>query len=297
MTLRRRQVVWGLLFISPWLIGITFFFLWNVLQAWWYSFNEFVIVPGEPFTLNFVGLANYYHIFREHGTFFVEMITSVGMMLVNVPLIIMFSLFMAIILNRAFFGRTAVRAIFFLPVVMATPAISATMEIVMGIMMGGVSSVPPDVMRAQEGFDAASIAFMLSGFGVPSVFIDYIVEAIAMLHDVIRQSGVQILIFLAALQSIPPSMYEVAQIEGATGYETFWKITVPMVSPLILTNVVYTIVDTFAQSEVIETAHTATFMHQNFGVGSAMTLSSSVLAMVVLVIVGLIISKRVFYYN
>jgi ABC-type sugar transport system permease subunit len=127
-----------------------------------------------------------------------------------------------------------------------------------------------------------------------------------MLHSTIRASGVQILIFLAALQAIPPSMYEVSQIEGATGYEAFWKITIPMVSPLILTNVVYTIVDTFVQSEVVQSARETAFSQVylvegirgfDFGRGSAMALTSSLLACLVLMIVGWAISKYVFYYN
>jgi ABC-type sugar transport system permease subunit len=218
-------------------------------------------------------------------------------MLINVPLIIFFSLFMAILLNRAFLGRGLVRAIFFLPVIMATSAIEGSLELIMGMMMGGVSSVPPDVMLAQEGFDAASIAMMLTQFGIPMAIVTYIVDMIAALHTVIRASGVQILIFLAALQAIPPSMYEVAKIEGATGYEAFWKVTIPMVSPLILTNVVYTIVDTFAQSAVVETARDTAISQVNFGLGSAMALISSLVAGLVLVIVGWAISKFVFYYN
>lgn len=298
MTLRKRETINGFLFISPWLIGLVFFFLYNLGQAGVFSFNEVSVdqVYGG-FNLSFVGLRNFRHIFLEHGTFLRQLLTSVFMMLVNVPLIIFFSLFMAVLLNRAFMGRGLVRAIFFLPVVMATSAIEGSMQLVLGMMMGGVSSVPPDVMRAQAGFHAGSIAYMLIGFGIPAQIIQYIIEAIAMLHDVIRASGVQILIFLAALQAVPSSMYEVAQIEGATAYETFWKVTIPMVSPLILTNVVYTIVDTFAQSDVVVTAHSTAFSLQNFGLASAMSISSSLLASMVLLVVGWVISKRVFYYN
>ena len=298
LTLRKREVVWGFLFISPWLIGVTFFFLWNLVQGGFFAFNNLHIdtIYGG-FSLEWVGLQHFRHIFLEDGTFFRSLMTSVGMMVLNVPLIILFSLFMAIILNREFMGRGAVRAIFFLPVILASGAIQGSMEMVMAMMLGGVSSVPPDIMRDQAGFNAQSIAMLLSTFGMPMVVVSYIVEAIAMLHDVIRASGVQILIFLAALQAIPPSMYEVAQIEGATGYESFWKITVPMVSPLILTNVVYTIVDTFAQSEVVASARSTAFVLMNFGVASAMSLVSSILACLVLFLVGWAISKYVFYYN
>ncbi|MCL1843945.1 MAG: sugar ABC transporter permease [Defluviitaleaceae bacterium] len=298
MTLRRREIVSGLLFISPWLIGIVFFFFLNLAQSAIFSFNHLHIdTDYGGFNLEFAGLEHYRFIFFEHGFFTRELLTSVGMMLLNVPLIIFFSLFMAILLNRAFFGRGLVRAIFFLPVIMATSAIQGSMELILAMMLGGVSSVPPDIMRAQEGFNAASIAMLLNQFGIPAQIGAYIIEAIAMLHDIIRASGVQILIFLAALQAIPPSMYEVAQIEGATGYEAFWKITIPMVSPLILTNVVYTIVDTFAQSPVVQTAYDTAFSLLDFGRGSAMALVSSLLAGFVLLIIGWAISKFVFYYN
>jgi len=298
MTLARREIVSGLLFISPWLIGIVFFFLFNVFQAARYSFNDIVIDRTYGgFELVGVGFDHYYFIFREHGSFFIEMWMSIVDMVIVVPLIIFFSLLMAIILNREFLARGAVRAIFFLPVVMATPAIVGTMEVIMGMMMGGIQSVPPEMQAQASGFNAQAIAMLLFSFGVPTQVIDYIVQAIAMLHDTIRASGVQILIFLAALQAIPASMYEVAQIEGATGYEAFFKVTIPMVSPLILTNVVYTIVDTYAQSDVVETAHSTAFINQNFGISAAMSVSSSLLACLVLLFVGWAISRYVFYYN
>ncbi|MCL2199976.1 MAG: sugar ABC transporter permease [Defluviitaleaceae bacterium] len=307
LTLRHREMVLGLMFISPWIVGVVFFFFVNLFQSAVFSFNNLHIDQTYGgYSLEWVGLTHYRFILFEHGTYIRQLAESVFQMLINVPLIIFFSLFMAILLNRAFLGRSMVRAIFFLPVVMATSAIEGSLQLIMGMMMGGVSSVPDEVMRAQQGFDAQSIAMMLWQFGMPMVIIEYIIEMIARLHDVIRASGVQILIFLAALQAIPPSMYEVAQIEGATGYEAFWKITIPMVSPLILTNVVYTIVDTFAQSEVVATARQMAFTNVYmgdgvhgfaFGQGSAMALVSSLAACIVLLFVGWLISKYVFYYN
>jgi ABC-type sugar transport system permease subunit len=212
-------------------------------------------------------------------------------------LIIFFSLFMATLLNRAFAGRALVRAIFFLPVIMATTAIQGPLEQIMAMMLGGVSSIPPEMMREAQGFNAASIAFMLSDFGMPVQVIEFIVDAIAQLHNVIRASGVQILIFLAALQSVPTSMYEVAQIEGATGYEIFFKITVPMVSPLILTNIVYTVVDTYARSNAVDISHLTAFTLQQFGRSSAMSMVSSAAVMLLLGFVVWLVSKRVFYQN
>jgi len=298
MTLRRREMVSGLLFISPWLVGVSLFFVFNVIQSVRYSFHDLEIdrVYGG-FDLHWAGLAHFRNILLEHGSFNQEMLTSVGLMLVNVPLIIFFSLLMAVILNREFLGRGAVRAIFFLPVVMATDAITGTMQLILQMMLGGVSSVPPEMMAEQTGFSANILVFMLLDFGVPTQVVDYIVQAIQMLHETIRASGVQILIFLAALQAIPSSMHEVAQIEGATAYEAFWKVTIPMVSPLILTNVVYTIVDSYAQSSVVQMARDAAFTNQNFGVGSAMSITSALLALFMLFIISFFISRKVFYYN
>ncbi|MCL2500443.1 MAG: sugar ABC transporter permease [Defluviitaleaceae bacterium] len=296
LSLRGRQTVSGYLFIAPWLIGITFFFLYNIIEAWRYSFNILVMEEGKR-NFTWVGLDNYYFIFREHTTFFVEMFESIFQMVINVPLIIFFALFMAILLNRQFMGRGLVRAIFFLPVIMASAAIADTIEMSFGMIFGGVNFIPPEVMREQTGFNVGSIIMLLANFQIPPQVVEFIVEAIANLHEIIRSAGVQILIFLAALQSIPPSMYEVAQIEGATGYETFWKITIPMVSPLIITNVVYTVVDTYANSDVVETARDMYVMENNFGASSAMSLSTALLVCLVLFAICWLISRRVFYYD
>jgi len=296
LSLYQREVLSGYLFITPWLIGIVFFFLFNMFQAGIYSLNEIEIdqIYGG-FELLPRGLDNFRFAMLEHGTFNRELVESLTDMLISVPLIIFFSLFMAVALNRQFMGRGAVRAIFFLPVIMATSAIEGSMDAVTRMMMGGASSIPPEIAESQGGFHAGAVAMMLVNFGMPLAFISYILDALTRLYDIIRASGVQIIIFLAALQAIPSSMYEVAQIEGATAYETFWKITFPMVSPLILTNVVYTIVDTYNQSTVVQTAFTTAFIHQNFGLSSAMSLVSSALACLALLLVGWLISRRVFY--
>jgi len=296
-SLRRREMLSGLMFLSPWLVGITLFFLWNVIQAARWSFNRVSIEAGVGVQFEWFGLGNFYPIFRLHSTFMQEMFESVLLIVVSVPLIIFFSLFMAILLNRHFIGRGFVRAIFFLPVIMGSAAIANAVEMTMGMLMGGMSNVPPDAMLAATGFNAQVIISLLHEFQVPPQIVGFLVETIASLHEVIRASGVQILIFLAALQSIPPSMYEVAQIEGATGYETFWKITLPMVSPLIVTNIVYTVIDTYASSPTVETAREMFFTNQNFGASAAMSVSATLLVCLVLFAICYIVSRHVFYYD
>ena len=125
----------------------------------------------------------------------------------------------------------------------------------------------------------------------------YIVGAVNRINNIVSASGVQIVIFIAALQSIPSSMYEVAKIEGATGYETFWKVTFPMVMPHIITNIVYTVVDSFISSDVVTLAYNTAFTEFNYGLSSVFSLVSTVVTCAILVLVCGIISRKTFYYN
>ena len=227
------------------------------------------------------------------------MTTSVGNMLIDVPLITFFSLFMAILLNKKFKGRTLVRAIFFLPVILNSGAIMDAMDLARSMMSGGISSASAEMAEAAAG-SGVSIEYyiqMFSALGLPEVIIEYVAGAVSRISEIINASGVQIIIFIAALQSIPGSMYEVAKIEGATAYETFWKVTFPMVMPHIITNVVYTVVDSFAESEVVELAYKTAFTDNNYGLSSVMSLASTVVTCLILVIVCRFIQKRTFYYN
>jgi ABC-type sugar transport system permease subunit len=217
--------------------------------------------------------------------------------IVGVPMVIFFSLFMALLLNRSFPMRGAVRAIFFLPVILATASITSALDGIMRAMMGGVSSIPPDMTASTDTFNPAAIAMLLRDFGMPSQVTEYVVNAIENIFDTIRASSVQIIIFLAALQAIPGSLYEVAQIEGATAYESFWKITIPMVSPLILTNVVYTIVDAYAGSNIVSIAYSTGFTRQDFGLSAAMSVVSIAVTSVILFIIAGGVSRYVYYQN
>lgn len=294
MTLRQKQMITGVIFVSPWIIGFICFYAFNIYQAVRYSLSEIIFNDTGGYTINFVGLKNYVYAFTEHATFNRILVESLSNILIDVPLITFFSLFIAMILNRRFFGRATVRAIFFIPVIMATTAIISAMNSNLAAIMGGISSSTRDY-QTTAGFDTTALVSTFKDYGFPNQFIDYLVSAVSRVYDIVRSSGVQILIFLAALQTISPSLYEVAEIEGATKYESFWKITFPMVSPLILTNVVYTIVDLFSRSRVLEIAQTTAFAEFNFGLSAAISFISSASICIILLILGYLISKKVFY--
>jgi len=298
MSLMTKRSITGYLFILPWLIGFVWFYARSLFMSVQFSLCELTVNPGGGYTLDFTGLENYIYAFRVHGSYKQVLTTSIGNMLIDVPLITFFSLFMAILLNRKFKGRTLVRAIFFLPVILNSGAILDAMDLARTMMSGGISSASAEMAAASSsGMSIQYYIQMFGSLGLPDVIIEYVAGAVTRISDIINASGVQIIIFIAALQSIPGSMYEVARIEGATAYETFWKVTFPMVLPHIITNVVYTVVDSFADSEVVELAYETAFSNNDYGLSSVMSLTSTVLTCLILVIICRFIQKRTFYYN
>ena len=299
LSLITKRSINGYLFILPWLIGFICFYARSLFMSIQFSLSELTVNPGGGYTLKFVGLQNFIYAFRVHGTFKQVLTTSVGNMLIDVPLITFFSLFMAILLNKKFKGRTLVRAIFFLPVILNSGAIMDAMDLARTMMSGGISNASADLAEAVSGSGVGLEYYfqMFGDLGMPVIVIEYISDAVNRISDIINASGVQIIIFIAALQSIPGSMYEVAKIEGATGYETFWKVTFPMVLPHIITNVVYTVVDSFAESNVVDLAYKTAFTDNNYGLSSVMRLVSTVVTCLILILVCRFIQKRTFYYN
>ncbi len=298
MSLSAKRSRTGFLFILPWLIGFIWFYARSLFMSVQFSLSDLSVSPGGGYTLDFVGLDNFLYAFRAHATYKQVLTTSVGNMLIDVPLITFFSLFMAILLNRKFRGRTLVRAIFFLPVILNSEAIVDAMDLARNMMSGGLSSASAEMAQASSG--GMGIAYymeMFGSLGIPEFLIVYLMGAVTRVSDIINASGVQIIIFIAALQSVPGSMYEVAKIEGATTYETFWKVTFPMVMPHIITNIVYTVVDSFTQSDVVELAYNTAFTESNYGLSSVFSLCSTAITCLILVIVCGAIQKRTFYYN
>lgn len=297
MSLMTKRSITGYIFILPWLVGFIIFYLRSLIMTANFSLSEISVAVGGGYDSKFIGLQNYLYAFRAHGSFKQVLTTSVGNMLIDVPLITFFSLLMAMLLNKKFKGRTLVRAIFFLPVIMNSAAITAAIDMSRQMLAGGLSASSAEMASASSGVNMMYYVEMFSSLGLPAGILDYIVAAVERINDIISASGVQIIIFIAALQSIPGSMYEVAKIEGATAYETFWKVTFPMVMPHIITNVVYTVVDNFANSEIVEMAYDTAFTEVNYGLSSAMSLVSTAIVCVILVIVCGFIQKRTFYYN
>ncbi|HKM17111.1 MAG TPA: sugar ABC transporter permease, partial [Limnochordia bacterium] len=236
LTLRQKRSLAGYLWVSPFIIGFIFFFLAPMLQSFRFSVSELVFTT-EGYELNYVGIQNFRYAVTVDPNFNQYFTETVLGILVNIPSVIMFSFFIASILNQEFKGRTVVRAIFFLPVIL-TAGVLHQLEV-------------EDLMylttrdRGNIMLSTATMRDFFLDMSLPKGIIGYVVAAASNLPQLIEYSAIPILIFLAGLQSVPVHLYECAKIEGATGWETFWKITFPLISPLFLTNVIFITVYSF----------------------------------------------------
>lgn len=296
MTLRQKRAIIGLLFITPWLIGFLVYYLRSLILTAQFSLSKIEIAETGGYTAKFIGLDNYKFALFEHATFNQMLVYSLRNILIDVPFIIFFSLFIAMLLNSKFKGRAMVRAIFFLPILLGSGAVMRTLRLATENIQGGANAMIAE-LAPTSGVNVDYFLNLFLSLGLPDRAAGYIVGLVGRIYDIVRASSVQIIIFIAALQSVSGSLYEVSKIEGATGYETFWKITFPMVSPLILTNVVYTIVDSFVNSDVVVMAYAAAFTNYDYGLSSAMSMLSTMIVSAILVVVGALITKKTFYYN
>ncbi|MDI9449810.1 MAG: sugar ABC transporter permease [Limnochordia bacterium] len=288
LTLSQKRNWAGYLWVSPFIIGFIFFFLAPMLQSFRFSVSE-LIFTTEGYDLKYVGIQNFRYavtVDPNFNQYFTETISSI---LVSIPSVIMFSFFIASVLNQEFRGRTLVRAIFFLPVIL-TAGVLHQLEV-------------EDLMylttrdRANVMLSTASLRDFFMEMSLPRWIISYVIMAAGNLPQLIEYSAIPILIFLAGLQSVPGQLYECAKLEGATGWETFWKITFPLISPLFLTNVIFIIVYSFTSpgNQLVSYISDLTWGRGIFGVSVAMSLMYFAAISLILLVVGFIIERNVFY--
>ena len=286
-SLKQRKELYGYLFIAPFIIGFILFFLYPFAHSFYISFHRLSIL-SDGYELTFMGLENYYETLFVHPEYLQQVIGQIREMVTEVPLILIFSFFAANLLNQNFRGRTFARIIFFLPVIMGAGIILS--------MEGGDFALQAMTETQTTFLDEAILQNFLRQLRFPEGMMDYVIAAVEGIPGIIRASGIQILIFLAGLQSISPSLYEAADVEGATGWESFWLITLPMLSPLILTNVVYSIIDflTGGFNNFLNSIALYSF-RASFGRGTTMAWIYFAVIFTVLGITIKLLSKWVFY--
>ena len=302
--LDRKKAKAGWFFILPFVIIFFLVYLPVLLTSINYSFNEIVRVSGG-YDLDFVGWDNYTNALFVDPGFTEQLVTGVQNLIFQVPAIVIFSLFMAVLLNQKMTGRTVFRAIFFVPVIIST-GIMEKLNLSNALMSylengGGVDSGAGELgaSSAAEIISAVDIAVLFQNMRVGTELVEYVVDLVNNIYDIINKAGVQMLIFLAGLQGISPAIYESCTVDGATAWETFWKITFPMISPMILVNAVYTIIDAFTSEgntvmRYIDSVSTGTATNSNV-VAQAMYWIYFLFVTLIIVLVAAICSAFVFY--
>ena len=300
VSLDKRKARVGWIFVLPFLIGFAFVYLPIIKDSIWLAFNKMTIVMGGGYSLEFCGFDNFYQALFVDPSFVQTLIKGIGSLLLEVPAILLFSLFMAVLLNQKMAGRAAFRAIFFLPVVLATGIMeSVESQNILGTYMGEASGIDDGSgsSAAAEIVSAMDIEQLFANMKVGQELVTYVVGIINNIYGIVNRSGVQMLIFLAGLQSISPAIYEACKIDGATGWETFWKITFPMISPMILVNAVYTIIDSFTTESNTVMSYIAKAASQTDGdvISTAMSWLYFLIVVLILLVVAGILSMFVFY--
>lgn len=292
--LQRRKAISGYLFIMPFIIGFLAFMVKPFFQSLYMSFCN-VEISAQGINPVWDGLANYLEAFTIDTEFNRFLTEELGKMVVNTLAITVFSFFVALILNQKFKGRAFVRAIFFLPVIVSS-------GVILGIEYDNtlLSSMQDIIEETQTGpniTDAIKEILVTSGIGNDAF--EIVFEVVDGIYDIAISSGIQIIIFLSGLQTIPESMYEAAEIEGCSGWESLWKITFPMISSLLLVNLVYTIVDFFMRSDnqIMEKISTTMITELNYGFASAMAWIYFVIVTAIIGVSSLLLSKAVYYYE
>ncbi|MCR5743136.1 MAG: sugar ABC transporter permease [Lachnospiraceae bacterium] len=279
--LARREARMGYVFITPWLLGVLAFLLMPLAESFYYMWFNIRITPlGMKFTP--VGTGNFTQIWLENPEFPQQLVTYVWQTIVEVPVIVVFALLIAIMLNQKIKFRAFFRLVFFLPVIIVSGP-------VMNMLVSeGAATIPSmNVQSVVAAFDRI----------LPSSLASEIGEMFSNMIMILWYSGVQILIFLSALQKVDPALYEAAKIDGGGGWECFWKITLPTIKPMVLLNAVYTVIflSSNEQNELITMIKNAMFSgtkEKGYGYASAMAWMYALVISLITLLFFLLLGSR-----
>ena len=279
--LEARQNRVGYLFVLPWIIGILAFTLVPLGQSFYYMWFNIRITPLETKFIP-VGTGNFTQIWLENPEFPQQLVTYIWQTIVEVPVIVVFALIIAIMLNDKIKAKGFFRLVFFLPVIIVSGP-------VMNMLVSeGAATIP-----------AMNVQSVVSAFSrvLPMAVAEEIGDMFSNMIMILWYSGVQILIFLSALQKVDPAQYEAAKIDGASGWECFWKITLPTIKPMILLNAVYTVIflSSNEQNELITMIKNAMFSgtkEKGYGYASAMAWMYAVVITLITLLFFLLLGSK-----
>lgn len=261
-SLEKTRTRAGYTFVFHWLLGLALFFIIPLITSLWYSFNNVIIRPGEIITEN-VGFGHYYNLLAVNADYLDNLRDSMGMMFYSLPFIMSLSLILAVLLNQQFKGRTVFRAIFFLPAII-------TNSVVMNSLNSKFITMPL-FSTGTAGTGIIDYNGIIRSLNIPDQISPILIFLLSNSIDIIWKCGVQTVLFIAGLQSIPASLYEVSKIEGANKWEEFWLITVPSLRHIISLVLIYTMIELFVDmnNTLVSNAYNR-MLDQDYGTSSAM---------------------------
>ena len=259
-TLKAR---YGFIFIAPWIVGMIFFFLVPIIQSAYFSFAH-ISIELDGIKTDFLGLDNFKYILFKDTRYIDDFVDAITDMLVSVPFILVVSLILAVLLNNKFHGRLFFRSLFFMPVIIASGVV---LDLYLGAASGNATEV---AVNDSVSFGMIDFTEVFTALNLPTAIESYLSVALDNLFMLVWQSGIQIILFIAGLQSIPDLLYEVAHVEGATKWEEFWFITLPMLGRTMFLVIVFTIVENITKSSNPIISHGYNFFNNmDYGRGSA----------------------------
>ena len=297
VSLRKRNSITGYIFLSPWLVGLFVVFLVPLFSSVAFSLCELTIKDG--YELDFIGFRNFVFAMTKDANFPKYLSQTLLELFYNVPVLLVFSFFVALLLKQKFRGNMLAKVVFFIPVIMSSGLFLKLQNNFGGITTSSLDSTLSEAASTVSVLKGLNLSSYLLQLGVPTTMVSFLTAPVNRVYDVVTSSGIQIFIFLSALNAVPSSLYEAAYVEGATGWESFWKITFPMVMPMILVNVVYSIINTFTSvnNKVMEYITMLSYQRFDFGLASAMGWIYCLILAVILGIIFGIFSRRTFYYT
>ena len=253
---------YGLMFISPWIIGTVLFFITPLIQSVWFSFCEIDMTTGE-LIMNPIGFLNYRQALVVDPDYFGIFKNAIGTFLYSMPVIMILSLVLAIILNQQFKGRLFFRGLFFLTAIIAAGGVLSIIS--QSTSISSDNNVSSEVSSALLSADDIMAFLDLS----PKVGA-YVSEIVNNIFNLVWSCGIQTVLYISGLQTIPTSLYEVANVEGAHKWESFWFITFPILSKINILVLVFTSIELFTdlQSPMIKHIY-ALMLNGNYSTSSA----------------------------
>lgn len=283
LSVEKKRKIYGYVFTAPFILGTLLFFIYPIISSFILSCSKYKNITQLD-NSEWVGIANYVEAFTIDINFMPRFLSVVRDTFINMPLVVVFSLILAVCLNKNIKGRGFFRIVFFFPFVLGTGLIFKY------LLFSGASN---ETMEMVRGISLPGEVNVYLGSTVSAILTEFL-NRITM---VLWKSGLQILIFLSGIQSIPRSLYESARCDSATEWEMFWFITIPMLTPLILVNIVYTIIDSFndINNKIMEYFIFVSFKILRFDYAAALSWIYFAFVFAVIMLVFIVMRKFIFY--